>query len=394
MLKRTLTLLLMFACGCLHADLTDAERQQLNWLNGYQHHTYEMDAKVKTREQHVELPRAINRIRCLELLRQGDRAAYMEFVQAQTADCLSWQNFGKLAEFIKKLNPEQYLLLRKAIILTAVSLTPQARAQIPAVKILNNSRLDFNAAWVRATPADRNLYLMFPPETNFRHMLYTEGGDQMFATLHKMIQLQYMRRAELDLWFAYWIINIAGFRGHIEQNGSVYLTNSVAIITLHLKSLIDNMLISPQYDVLAEYLEYRANLLGLQELPAPQRITLAHLGSLMRLYTPQTGQRLYQAFLRLPSTTQAALIKFFTQDIHTRPIITYAPALFANAFTLSHNNIELVVDRVLPVYLQVIKLQLESTSLNSLAKEANVRRILDGEQINLILNADLELDVG
>lgn len=390
MLSRILALFLYAALA--NADLTVMEQQQLKWLDGYTRRSYDMDLNVTNKKVHMEILRASTRMRCLELLRNGDRQSYNEFVAAQSADCLSFATYNKLSVYIKRLSDDEYLLLRKAVILTAVSLTPQARAQMPESEIVNNS-LDFSAELVRATESDRKLFIMFPPQTNFRHMLYAESGNNMFATLHKMIQLKYMRVEDLNLWFAYWIVNMAGFRGHTEQRGSIYLTEPVVDAMLHLKACIDNMLLSPQYEVLTHYLDYRAKLLGLQDLALDQRTTLAHLGAMMRLYTPQAGRRLYQSFVRLPTVTQTQLINFFNQDVHTKPAITHAPALFANALTITDGNIELVIAKILPIYAQALYISTGSVSLNALSSTRNVRTLLNHYQLSLTVNPDREVAV-
>lgn len=389
MLKRILVLWLCAATAS--ADLTPLEKQQLSWLDQHRTCCYDMDQHVANKKQHMEVPRAITRMRCLELLRSGDHQAYNEFVQAQDADRLSFTTFNKLSAFIKQLNEHEYLALRKAVIMTAVSLTSQAKILMPETEMLSNNSLEFSAAMVRATEAEKLLYVIFPPQTNFRHMLYAESGDNMFAMLQKMMQMHYMHKQELDLWFGYWIVSIAGYRGHVDQRGALYMTEPVAAAMLQLKGSLDNMLVSPQYPVLQNYLEYRAQLLGLQDLPPDLRTTLAHLGSMMRLYTPEQGRKLHLNFVRLPTVQKRELIKYFNAGIHARKPITHVPALLCNALDLTDNNIELVVAKLLPLYVQALQLSDQELSFNNLSQASSIRSIINKNAIYLTVNPDQQL---
>lgn len=388
MLKKIITLLL--CVGAANAALTEVEQQQLAWLNDHKGRCYDMDQHVCNSEAHIEISRAKTRMRCLELLRAGDRQAYNEFVGAQNNDRLSLATFNKLSAYVADLKEDEYLILRKAVILNAVSLTGKAKVLVPQFDIPNNS-LEFSAAMVRATDSERKLYIIFPPQTNFRHMLYAEGGNNMFASLQNMIQLGYMQQRELDLWFANWIVNIAGYRGHINQHGSIYMHEPLAQAMLHLKALLDNMLISPQYSVLDQYLEYRSQLLGLQDLDPEVRVTLAHLGAIMRLYNPQEGRRLYNAYLKLSPVLKNQLVDFFNNRIHKKTYITHAPAMFANGMDLTTGDIELVVAKLVPVYAQAINLSEKTVSLNTLSSAKNVSTLLAQQHAELMLNPDLEV---
>lgn len=385
----------MLISTSLSASLSETETEQLSWLEGHEQRSYDMDVYATTNEySHIEVPRAIVRIRCLELLQDGDSRSYQEFVSAQNTSCLSFTNFKKLSAFIKRLTPNQILLLRKAVIITATSLTPQARAQIPEIEVLNSS-LDFSAALVRATNAERQLYCMFPPQTNFRHMLYAESGNNMFKTLQTMIQLKYMGQTELDLWFAYWIVNMAGFRGHVDQRGSIYLTEHIASSMLYLKDLLDQMLLAPEYPVLSNYLQYRVRLIGLQEMPAEQQVVFGHLAGLLNLHTPLQGRMLYASFMQLPSKTRQDLVNFFNCDIHGFAPISYVPALFSNALLYADNDFSLVLSQLLPIYMDAVRLSAgKGASFNQLSQTENIKKLLTlNKSVELTISSAQELSL-
>lgn len=376
----------------LSATLSEIEMDQLSWLQGYSRRSYDMDLYTTNQYAHIEIPRAMTRMRCLELLQDGSSRAYQEFVIAQNTDCLSFTNFKKLAAFIKNLSADQISLLRKAVIITATSSTPEACTQIPEVKLLNDT-LDFSAALVRSSNIERQLYCVFPPHTNFRHMLYAESGDNMFKTLQTMIQLKYMGQQDLDLWFAYWIVNTAGFRGQVEQRGSIYISESIANAMLHLKGLLNQMLLAPEYPVLGNYLQYRVRLIGLQEMPLEQQVVFGHLAGILNLYTPLQGRMLYSAFMQLPLKTRQDLERFYNYEVHTYKTISYVPILFSNAFLYSDNDFSSVLSILLPLYMEAVHLSSgKGASFNELSQAKNITKLLAvNKTVAIEINSDREV---
>ncbi len=390
MLKKVGILLLISTN--LSATLTETEVAQLQSLQGFSRRNYDMDLYVSDQYSHIEVPRAIARVHCLELLQDGSSKAYQEFVTAQDADCLSFANFKRLASYIQSLSEDKILLIRKAIIITAVSLTSQVLEQMPEAKCLG-STLDVSASFVRATKAERQMYCIFPPATNFRHMLFTESGNNMFKTLQTMIQLRYMGQQELDLWFAYWIVNTAGFRGQVEQRGSIYITEPVANAMLYLKDLLDQMLLAPEYPVLSNYLQYRVRLIGLQEMPVEQQAVFGHLAGILHLYTPLQGRILYSSFMQLSTKTRCDLERFFNYEVHTYEPISYIPAFFSNAMLYTNNNFSLVFAKLLPIYMEAVRLSDgKGVSLNQLSKTTNIAQLLTtNKPLDFEVNSDREL---
>jgi len=166
---------------------------------------------------------------------------------------------------------------------------------------------------------------VFMENTHARHMLYTEGGNNMFATLRAGIKSGTLSKEQYALWFSRWVINIAGFRGHEETQGSIYLTQSTATSIIALKQELDKLWDNPNYDVLAGYLAIRA-----QWLQVPN-IFLAHIGALMRLHTPEEGMALKTWFNKLSAEQQRVHeASFNTLRYVTQVTPTYEPAVLDN----------------------------------------------------------------
>jgi len=400
-------------------QISEQQIQQLSWIVTHKRRTYEMDRYIKPGQMHSEVSRALTRLYCLQLLKSGSKQSYDQFIAAQLVSNqikpLSFNSFNKLSRHIQELKPLDYELIETSTVMSAVSLSAEAsrlaQAAVNVDQVSDNFeflsatvRIDANIYPIAAKliqehdNAKKLLYVLFPPQTNFRHMLYTEGGANMFKYLRAMIKHQYIQRAELDLWYAYWITHIAGFRGHIAAEGSVYLTEQVFQAMTQLKAMIDVMLESPNYDPLEPYLEYRAGLLGFTNLPREQRLLLAHLGS---LYTIEDGRSLRTGVQQLSLAHRNQLLD--PEHVTT----TYGPALFANTLDLMDRNIEQTVAIMMPIYCKAIQSYKQaamrggikagaSLSFSKICATAIIKKIikLDAATVDLMtVNADGELQI-
>lgn len=389
--------------------LSTIQLQQLTWILDHKRRSYDMDMYVAKNSMHIEVVRALNRLYCLRLLKSGTKHDYDKFIAAQVSvgvtNPLSFNSFKKLSKHIQLLLPLDYTLLETATILSAVSLSVEATRlaqQIIGLHKNTNNNLEFISASVRANPniypitkqlvsenptAIKLLYIVFPPQTNFRHMLYTEGGVGMFKYLRAMITHKYMNKEELDLWYAYWIINISGFRAHVMHDGSVYLTEPVYQVMTKLKSLLDIMLESPNYNPLIPYLEYRAELLGLHNLAYQDRLLVAHLGALMRLYTFEDGKQLIAGFDQLSKQQKYILADYFNSSLKNYDCLgtTYVPALFANMLVLLDGDIKQAIKIITPIYIRAIQINPRvSLSFNTLSSVANLKKIIHMDTAELV----------
>jgi hypothetical protein len=394
-------------------QISEEQIQQLSWVMGHVRRSYDMDMQAVDNGVHIEIVRALTRMYCLQLLRSGTADDYTKFIAAQldanANSSLTFCSFKKLSKLIQALNALDYELLETATILSAVSLSAEAAKlaqNMLNVDNISNDNLTFLVATIRADQniyplikqitsdkerARKLLYILFPPQTNFRHMLYTEGGIGMFKNLRTMIQHQYVNADEINLWYAYWVINIAGFRGHIAQNGSLYLTEPVYQAMTTLKTLIDNMFASPNYNPLIPYLEYRAGLLGFANMPQQEKLLLAHLGCLMRLYNVEDGNRLLTGYYLLSRYEKKELLVIFAAQLNDSALITstYLPALFGNTMALNGGDIKQTVLLTIPLYIHATKLynQMQvngeikvgvALSFNLSSASKNIRKIING----------------
>ncbi len=390
--------------------LTQEQIAQLSWIMDHKRRSHDMDLRVANPKIHIEISRALTRLYCMQLLKDGSKTSYDQFVAAQLSNdsetILTFVSFKKLSKYLQNLSDDDYAILQDAIILSAVSLSEQA-ARLASNFLVQqeiNDNLDFLAKTVRLEAnifpltqkyrSDRAatkkiFYILFPPQTNFRHMLYTEGGIGMFTYLRSMIQHNYINQDDLDLWYAYWIVNIAGFRGHVTHTGSVYLTETVFQAMTKLKHEIDQMLYIPNHNPLIAYLNYRADLIGLQHASQEQKLLFGHISALLRMYDVSDGKILQKTFNKLSRQQHLQINKFFMQGLQDplRGTTTYMPAVFANTLQLCNGDKQKTLNLILPVYSRAVAIYNEkiqsgtlepglAINFNQFSASHNLRRIL------------------
>lgn len=381
--------------------------EQLSWAFDHKLPTSDLQPLKKSTIDYVEIDRALTRLYCAKLLRKGDYSAYTYFVQAQVvakaSDILTFVTFNKLAACVQRLSSNQYILLENATILSAVSMSDKSLALVENMitELPTHDKIEFMAETIRKNMGmypliqqglldDKNthrlLSILFAPQTNFRHMLYTEGGIGMFKYLRYMIIHGYVDKESLDLWYAYWIVNISGFRGHVDAHGSLYLTENVARCVDKLSLLVYQMLDIANTNPLVTYLEYRSKQLGFSNLPTNQRLFLTHIACLLRLYNKEDADSLYTIMLKLGDKTKA-IQQYFIMGLHdqNQTIHTHIPAFFANSLYMMNNDLDYMLNIMLPVYNQVIQ-QIAMHSYHRLAFD----KIATCDSIGTIISTPLE----
>jgi len=126
--------------------------------------------------------------------------------------------------FITKTETANQLVLEAGVTASADSekFVSETLAQCPQIYPIYNGL---------PTGAQALLPYAFIMDSHGRHMLYTEGGNNMFEYLRALIKkglsdpnFRPLAEALYKLWFSRWIVNIAGFRGHVDDRGSLGLS--------------------------------------------------------------------------------------------------------------------------------------------------------------------------
>ena len=360
--------------------LSDVELEQLSWVMDNPEASPEQAAAVASNSIHREVPRALARLYNLKLLYQGGNQAYREFIAPQLSSDsqpLSYQDFSSLSNLFKNLTATELETLSAAAIISAVALSPKAKTAAAAVfhKPLPQDSIQFLSltaskagdiyplarSVIDTHPSAARLFtIVFFPGSHFRHMMYNEGSLNMYLPLKKAVAEKRISKREMQLWYSYWVDNIAGFRGHISPRGSIYLTENTYRAMTALWQQLEHMTTNVSWNPMAGYLKIRSQWLGInnyQGVSENEKLSLAALGATLRLFTPEQGRTLLQAFRSLTPRQQADWVYYQNnqRQLSDRPSPTYAPALFSNA--LMESNLKTVVEKLVPFYLQTTKLE-------------------------------------
>lgn len=394
-------------------SISEEQTEQLSWVIDNSERTPEMDTRTDHETIHREIPRALSRLYSLKLLRSGNQDAYQQLIAPQTDSSnprLNRDSFNQMAKLIGSMSQESYEVLEAGAILSAVTLSPAARSKASPVmkeKLPQDSVQFLSVTMAKATEiyplarhivrkypsAARKFEIIFLPDSHLRHMMYSEGSLAMYSTLKKGFSDGSLRQSDLDLWYAHWLVNIAGFRGHIDPVGSLYLTQRTFMAMNLVKVSLDKMYLNTKVNPIQIYLQKRSNWLHLSSWTKKpeERLALASLAAMLRLFTPQDGKVLFSCFRKLSGENQQRWIAHVQQQLKVlaEPAPTYAPALFANAIEVA--GVCETIKKVLPLVLDAYRLgeKMRSAgvlgshtplSFRELASDVSVKRILGSEK--------------
>ncbi len=325
-------------------ELTEAMHRQLYWLYNNSVNTSQSHPQVRhvSDDLNQEIKRVLSRLKNLRLLQDGSETAYQQFVAAQpAADTLERAQFQIWSDLIKTLSlsaaAEQCLVA--SCFITKSDEADRAAKKLPE-KVAGDSER-FITDVVTQSPTlfpickdfeeeDRYLLLfVFLKNSHARQMLDMEGTRALFDFLREQIKQGTLMPYQYDLWFARWVLNIAGLKGHVEPRGAYYFTRGLAKSLEALKNALDTLWTDPDHDVYLSYLTFRKTQLGVSHL------YLAQLGAMLRMHTPDKGAEIQAWFDGLLPTTQTELTDAFEARLITlRVAPTYKPVVLDNLLGL------------------------------------------------------------
>ena len=322
----------------LLVQLTPAMLEQLAWQQASHVSTCESSAQLDLQGTdealHAEVRRSLGRLNCLNLLKRGDDASYQSFIGAQSPhEALSREAFQELVGLIQSQSPEALEILEASAFAAMSPTAVQAASQVStpdSEEFLTQVAAtcpDIMPIWQDLSARARTLLpKAYPPQTHLRHMLYTEGGENMFRHLRGRIREEKLSDEDLALWLGRWAINIAAFRAHENPQGAFYLDAPTAAALALLREEIEQLRRDPTHDVLRAYLIKRA-----QALDIGDNLYLAHLAAMMRIYRDDEADELKAWFRGLTPSQQRDREQSYA---HYRKALrltpTYEPAIYAN----------------------------------------------------------------
>ena len=393
--------------------ISNAQIEQLSWVLDNPVATPEMETVGISKNIHREVPRTLSRLYCLQLLRSGKNEDYHQFIAPQVDEGtpkLNKDSFNALSKRIASLDDESYRTLETTAVISAVTLSVKARTK--AAKVLTEPLPEDSVQFLSVTaqkadkiyPLAKQLITKYPdarykieaaflPDSHLRHMMYNEGSLDMYSTIKAQIGNGRLTLDDLNLWYDHWMINIAGFRGHLAPLGSLYLSQRTYMAMHQVKLALDKMAKDRKINPMVLYLQKRANWLYLNNwTKSPQeRVALASLAALLRLFTTQDGSVLFHSFRKLSATDQRRWITYAEGQltVQNRPAPTYGPALLGNAVGMA--DLSEAIIKVVPVMLEslelVNKLRIAGVlkvnvplSFREMARESTISRILNASK--------------
>ena len=302
--------------------ITPKQYKQINWIDTTGQTNERMSNAPNEPNIHKQQQRIFAKLHFLYLLRDGSESAHKRFVNGQKEPKLTLEHFNELSFLIKCLTEEEFNQLWVA---TTISRSVEANkfAENAMKEPPPFDSVEFLAKAMTLTP---EIYpaakeLMAKDKTSkqaldamfntghYHHMMYVEGDPKMFNQLRNKIQ-NGMQQKELNLWLAYWLIDIAGFRAQTNELGSEYCNDNTYKAFFTLKNELDLFFHNTQYPILYNYLNERANWLGLTATATNtsklfakdgeiSRLILARIAAMQRLFTPEEREGLVRGLNRL-----------------------------------------------------------------------------------------------
>ncbi len=311
---------------------------QMLWLQENSVTSSRSNVEAKIAPVNIEVRRSLSRLSCLNLLVIGGEASYQLFIQSQPEDkILSPAKFNEFSYCIQQLSPAELDCLKASCFITKsdraimiMALAEQRNRPIPSdseqfiTYMVTHFPHILPISSLFSAEAIGLLTSAFCKNSHLRHMLHLEGGYNMVADLTELSRTRRLSYQQYHLWYARWIINIAGLDGHVNHQGSRYLTESVADNVLALKTELDQLWINPQYPVVDRYLASRARKLNLS---SPY---IAYLAVHMNEDNPENIREIQAWFAKLsPVQRQNKLQIFQSQLTKTKITPTFKPTVLA-----------------------------------------------------------------
>jgi hypothetical protein len=302
-----------------------------------------------------EFDRTVLSVWCLRAFYNGSKAAWLEFIAHQPADnALKWESFQKihneLTQFVEDyqgLDRDQVLKTMEAyLILTDIGKTPFAQKKCREKNISINDYKDFFQHSLHHFPElyptlktlsypslQLLLHSAFPIQmSKIRHL---EGHSGMFS---RLVESKLILN-DVDAFNFFYLCDLcdtAAFLGQKNVDGSSFLTESMYQANCLAKQACENTANYNELEVYKEYLEQRGKIFNFDSTQKIDRV-LTIIAAMLRLYQPDHGLMLKQAFANLDLYQQVLIISQFDLRFNDclRCTPSYIPAVLNNIF---HNK--------------------------------------------------------
>lgn len=413
-------------------NLTNNELKQLFGFMGDKQVTPEARGSEIADQFHFEIKRGLARRYSFELLLRGEtpsEEAYREFIQAQGKPYLPFNAFTQLSQEARSLDEDVKALtrascffymhnqLKQALNENGYTLSTDSEEFLSQFSdtISKDTKLTLLCPATAAfTDKQRKLFpKMFWPNMQFRHLLYTEGGDSMTKTFSDAVVRNDFSKQDFSAWKWRWLTNLFGFQ---SGPAAKYYDENLHFLASTIVGELEKILSNPTYSYLDNYLLKRAELAGFNDgklsLSKSEQQWLGHIAAYcnqLNVLTPEMGKAIFVGYSEFKKEFEdtGKLAALYDDQRKDKAAVTptYAPAVINGAYLVFKTKFKMNEEESLKhasqftcqVLLGLYSLPHDKRiSCMNLAKEANLQSVLekwlsDHHSFNFKMNDNFDL---
>lgn len=364
-------------------------------------------SKILINYRAVEFEKTLSSLACLDLILDGTKKSYKQFITRQNSNILTFSNFKILhkllySTFSKDITKD---LLEKNLIIRdlgksltfrkIVEETYNIKERDPHsfIKKLLYTRNNLLPSYNSLSSKQKNI-LLYSDLFHFGHFMFLEGNPQILKPL--IDNKNKIDKNILSFKFMTDIMEISGCMGHINNVGSVIL-NEIKFKTInYIINAVSRFKTLNAEDIFLDYINNKALELDL-ECKNNRDLVIVKIALLMNVTNIQDAKHLKESFSLLGINTQKNII----EEMHPLKNYTkYTPTYIPNVF-LSYKNINKQKDSkyfiqnsvklILPLIVKILKFYRQSIN-QELVLSFNIASKQISEGLKISSTTKFEID--
>jgi hypothetical protein len=298
----------------------------------------------------VEFERSLQSLHCFNLIVEGTKEGYQEFVGKQAEPKLTLEHFQALSQRWKNLvenypdlNAEElHQALQVGLVLGDIGKSPMAREKMADLGIDDPDHDDFYAKVITNPEAckrlpsfcalshkQQELLRASAGLAHFGHITHCEGGPEMYSNLKRSGVLDSMPHV-FDFAMLMHISDVAGALAQKDNQGSLTYNDDTFQAVEDTIGACQRLMSQDELGAYDQYLAARVKQLDLSESQSDR--ILARLGAMLRLFTPKQGAALRDGFAKLDKQEKQQAIDYLSPEGASQfpRTPTYMPAVLVN----------------------------------------------------------------
>ncbi|MCI5052678.1 MAG: hypothetical protein MRY21_06040 [Simkaniaceae bacterium] len=308
-------------------------------------------------ERSIEFDRTIMSMLSMRTILDGKYEDYLEFVAHQKEDArLNWQSFQNLQTEIRAIvrsypglnENEVRKAIEASIIINDLGKLDRIRQVARPYGEFPHDHNEFACKamqlcphifplWQSLSAEQQKLIVSMSGLAPYGRITHLEGSAGMFKQL-KNSPILTDKPIAFEIGFFVHICDVAGALGHVDQRSSLVYDENTHKALSCVKMACLSLKEGDESAAYASYLTQRASWLGLDG-DSPLHQVLARIGAMLRLFTPDEGKMLKEAFLKLAPEALADIVEEFNGI--REPLDALAPTDISTLLANLYNNYHL-----------------------------------------------------